>query len=80
MTTKRAFLRAGAVMAFLAAVLLAGCDAALNQPAFQLTDLTGAEFGRGFQLTDHNGKPRTLDDFKGKVVAIFFGYTYCPDV
>lgn len=67
-------------MAFLAALLLAGCDAALNQPAFQLTDLTGADFGRSLQLTDHNGKPRTLDDFKGKVVAIFFGYTYCPDV
>jgi protein SCO1/2 len=62
----------------MAAALLAACG---NQaPGFQLTDLTGAEFGRDFQLTDHNGTPRTLADFKGKVVAIFFGYTQCPDV
>ena len=61
-------------------VLLAACGGPAGREAFQLTDITGAEFGRGFQLTDHNGKPRTLDDFKGKVVAIFFGYTYCPDV
>lgn len=33
-----------------------------------------------FHLTDHNGKPRTLADFRGKVVAVFFGYTHCPDV
>lgn len=60
------------------AVLLVACG---NQgPKFQLTDITGAEFGRDFQLTDDNGKPRTLADFKGKVVAIFFGYTQCPDV
>jgi len=45
-----------------------------------LTDITGAGFGRDFQLTDHNGKPRTLADFKGKVVVVFFGYTHCPDV
>ena len=31
-------------------------------------------------LTDHNGKPRKLSDFQGKVVVIFFGYTQCPDV
>ncbi len=57
-----------------------GCEVATNRPAFELTDITGAEFGRGFQLTDHTGRPRTLDDFKGKVVAVFFGYTFCPDV
>lgn len=71
--------RVATVALLLLAALIAGCDS-FPKPSFQLTDLTGAEFGRDFQLTDHNGKPRTLADFKGKVVAIFFGYTHCPDV
>ncbi|MFO1362907.1 MAG: SCO family protein [Burkholderiales bacterium] len=62
----------------LAALLLAAC--APEQPAFKSIDVTGAEFGREFALTDHTGKARTLADFKGKVVALFFGYTHCPDV
>ena len=61
------------------AALFAGCDSSPKGPAFQLTDITGAEFARNFQLTDHNGKARTLADFKGKVVVVFFGYTFCPD-
>jgi protein SCO1/2 len=48
-------------------------------PKFQLTDVTGASFGKSLALTDHTGKPRTLADFQGKVVAIFFGFTQCPD-
>ena len=44
------------------------------------TDITGADFAQTLNLTDHNGKQRTLDEFKGKVVALFFGYTHCPDV
>ena len=71
--------RVATVALLLLAALIAGCDSS-SKPSFQLTDLTGAEFGRDFQLTDHNGKPRTLADFKGKGVAIFFGYTHCPDV
>jgi cytochrome oxidase Cu insertion factor (SCO1/SenC/PrrC family) len=47
---------------------------------FQSTDLTGASFAKDFALTDHTGKPRTMADFKGKVVVMFFGYTQCPDV
>ena len=43
-------------------------------------DITGANYGKDFQLTDHNGKPTRLEDFKGKVVVLFFGYTQCPDV
>ena len=60
-------------------LLLAACG---EKPAvaFQNTDLTGAAFGRDFALTDHTGKPRTMADFKGKVVIMFFGYTQCPDV
>lgn len=59
---------------------LAGCERAPQQPAFQLTDITGAEFGRGFSLTDHNGRARSLEDFRGRVVTVFFGFTHCPDV
>ncbi|WP_227869525.1 SCO family protein [Undibacterium parvum] len=44
------------------------------------TDLTGLDYAKNFELTDHNGKTRTLLDFKGKAVVIFFGYTQCPDV
>jgi protein SCO1/2 len=47
---------------------------------FKGTDVTGVDWGKDFRLTDHTGKPRTLADFHGKVVAIFFGYTHCPDV
>ena len=49
-------------------------------PSFKNTDITGADYGRDFTLTDHTGKPRTLADFRGKVVIVFFGYTRCPDV
>ena len=63
---------------FMLALWLAACSG--EAPKFQLTDLTGAAFGRDFQLNDHNGKPRTLADFQGKVAVIFFGYTHCPDV
>ncbi len=66
------------IAAIVLAVLLAACGS--HAPQFELTDLTGAGFGRDFTLTDYNGKTRTLADFKGKVVAVFFGYTYCPDV
>jgi protein SCO1/2 len=62
----------------LAALLVAAC--APEKPSFKSVDVTGAEFGRELALTDHNGKPRTLADFKGKVVAVFFGFTRCPDV
>ena len=51
-----------------------------EKPSFNSIDISGADFGRELRLTDHNGKPRTLGDFKGKVVAVFFGFTRCPDV
>lgn len=46
---------------------------------FAAIDVTGADYGRGFSLTDHNGQTRSLRDFAGKVVVVFFGYTQCPD-
>ena len=59
-------------------LLLAACDPA--KPAFNAIDITGAPYARDFALTDSSGKLRTLADFHGKVVAVFFGYTHCPDV
>ena len=63
-------------------LMLAGFLAACNdgKPSFKNTDITGADYAKGFALTDHTGKARTLEDFKGKVVSIFFGFTHCPDV
>ena len=58
--------------------LLAGCGP--QRPQFKGTDITGVDWGKDFHLTDHTGKPRTLADFRGKVVVVFFGYTHCPDV
>jgi protein SCO1 len=72
--------RLAAVVLLALAAVAAGCNAPSRGPAFELTDISGAEFGRDIRLTDHTGKPRTLADFKGKVVAVFFGYTHCPDV
>jgi protein SCO1/2 len=47
---------------------------------FANTDITGLDYGKDFLLTDHNGKPRTIADFRGKLVFVFFGYTHCPDI
>ncbi|MBI2751923.1 MAG: SCO family protein [Betaproteobacteria bacterium] len=75
------------VFAVAAATLLIGAfvayvtlrpDAA--RAKFEAVDITGADWGRGFELTDHHGKRRTLADFRGKAVTLFFGYTHCPDV
>ena len=62
------------------AVTLTACEPRVSKPAFHATDITGATFARDFSLTDHNGQPRKLADFRGKLVALFFGYTHCPDV
>lgn len=49
-------------------------------PTFHSTDITGAEFAKQLNLTDHNGIVRSLADFRGKVTVVFFGFTQCPDV
>jgi protein SCO1/2 len=62
-------------------LLLAACDRpTANGGQFNGVDITGASYARQLALSDQNGQPRTLDDFKGKVVVVFFGYTQCPDV
>jgi protein SCO1/2 len=65
-------------LACLASLLL--CLSACQSEKFVNTDVTGLDYAKDFALTDHNGKPRTLADFKGKAVVMFFGYTQCPDV
>ncbi len=67
-----------APIAALLVLAVAACGP--TAPKFRGSDVTGVGYGHDFHLTDHNGKPRTLADFRGKVVAIFFGYTQCPDV
>jgi protein SCO1 len=57
-------------------LVAAGCGG----PKFKSVDITGAEYGRTLELTDHTGKPRRLEDFRGKAVVLFFGFTHCPDV
>jgi protein SCO1/2 len=47
---------------------------------FKNTDLTGLDYASDFALIDHTGQPRTLADYRGKAVVVFFGYMYCPDV
>ena len=69
---------ASAVLAGASGVFLSACDR--GKPQFHSVDITGAEYAKDFKLTDFDGKPRTLADFKGKAVVLFFGFTQCPDV
>ncbi len=69
--TRRLFL-------LLSITLLLACNRA--PVAFRNTDLTGATFGRQLSLNDHHGQLRSLADFRGKAVVVFFGYTSCPDI
>lgn len=69
------------VPAFASAVVaaLVACGQAAPAHHFNAIDLTGAKYAHQFDLPDFDGKRRTLADFKGKVTAVFFGYTQCPD-
>lgn len=58
--------------------LISSCSP--DAPKFTAIDITGADYAKDFSLPDHNGKVRTLKDFQGKIVMMFFGYTQCPDV
>ncbi len=66
------------LFALAAALGLSACSEA--KPQFKGVDLTGADYAKDFQLADHNGQVRSLKDFRGKLVIVFFGYTQCPDV
>jgi protein SCO1 len=67
------------LLALILLSVLAACGGP-KSPKFEASDITGVNFGHELKLFDHTGKPRTLQDFRGKVVVIFFGYTQCPDV
>ena len=63
----------------LAGSLLAAC-ARQDKPQFKAVDITGADYARDFALPDPDGRMRSIKDFQGKAVVVFFGYTQCPDV
>jgi protein SCO1 len=76
---KRHILQGLAACALLAsASFLTACSD--SKVSFSSVDVTGVDYAKDFDLTDHNGKQRHLGDFAGKVVLMFFGYTQCPDV
>jgi len=64
-------------LVLLAALAAVACGP--EAPKFMASDVTGTSFGHDFSLIDHNGTPRTLADYRGKAVVVFFGYTQCPD-
>jgi len=66
------------VTALLAAAALSACSP--DKLQFKSIDITGADYAKGFNLSDHDGVLRSLQDFKGKVVVVFFGFTQCPDI
>jgi protein SCO1/2 len=61
-----------------ATAALAACGE--KKPQFSAVDLTGADYAKDFSLPDTDGKTRSIKDFRGKAVVVFFGYTQCPDV
>jgi protein SCO1 len=63
-----------------AAAVLAACSGERPKAAFKNVDITGAAYAQQLALPDADGKPRTLDDFKGRVIIVFFGFAQCPDV
>ena len=67
----------GSALAGLGSILGACSE---KKPSFSAIDLTGADYARDFSLADHNGQQRSLKDFAGRIVVMFFGYTQCPDV
>lgn len=66
------------LLGLLGATALAGCSPA--KTSFKSVDITGVDFGHDFRLTDPQGQVRSLKDFAGHVVVVFFGFTQCPDV
>lgn len=70
---------AGAAILVGGGPLLSACSPA-EKLQFKSIDLTGADYAKDFSLADQNGKVRSIKDFAGKVVVIFFGFTQCPDV
>lgn len=68
------------IVASVACGSLLACSLPNSEASFASTDISGAAYGQNLQLTDHSGAKRSLADYRGKVVTLFFGYTQCPDV
>ena len=68
------------IFLFLCVLLLAACGEHDLPSPYHAIDVTGPLEQADFHLADFNGKPRSLADFRGKVVVLFFGYTHCPVV
>ncbi|ULR87831.1 MULTISPECIES: SCO family protein [unclassified Comamonas] len=69
---------AGSAMLASTAGFLTACK---SKADFNAIDLTGSkEYGQDFSMPDQHGQRRSMADFKGKVVLVFFGFTQCPDV
>lgn len=75
LTTRRTLLAAAAALALTACDRVGG-----DVPAFKSVDITGADYAQALSLADVDGQVRSLSEFRGKVVVVFFGYTQCPDV
>jgi protein SCO1/2 len=79
MLQRRVLTRAALALSLASAVWgLSGCGE--DKPAFRGVDITGADYAQGWELSDQDGQVRTLKDFTGKAVVVFFGFTQCPDV
>ncbi len=67
---------------FFFTALLTACTP--EKPQFKSIDLTGADYAKDFAqsngVVDQNGKVRSIRDFAGSLVVVFFGFTQCPDV
>ena len=74
----------GLALATLGGAALTACDqlgqAMGQREGFRGIDITGADYGRDFRLTDVDGQERTLADYRGKLVLLYFGFVQCPDV
>ncbi|MFY7854982.1 MAG: SCO family protein, partial [Rubrivivax sp.] len=78
---RRLIIGGGPALALLAAAGLSACDRPGGaSAAFKAVDITGATYADAFSLPDPSGQVRTLAEFRGKVVVVFFGFTQCPDV
>ncbi|MBV1776555.1 SCO family protein [Burkholderiaceae bacterium DAT-1] len=65
---------------FVACILIGACGQEKPKVSFQSVDITGAAIGGPLVLTGHDGKTHRLEDYRGKVVVLFFGFTHCPEV
>lgn len=66
------------ILGFLIAWAVASCAA--DRPSFRGTDISGVPWGKDFTLVSHVGQPISTEEFRGKVLILFFGYTHCPDI